>query len=49
MGRGGPNKPTPFSQMDWETLKFHLQTALYICATSLGFGLFGFLLAGQLP
>lgn len=31
--------------MDWDELRFHLITAIYVCATSLGFGLVGLLLA----
>lgn len=27
--------------MDWETLRFHLVTGIYVCATVLGFGLVG--------
>lgn len=34
--------------MDWEEIKYHLQTALLVCATSLGFGLVGILIARTL-
>jgi hypothetical protein len=35
--------------MDWNELRFHLTTALYVCATSLGAGLFGLAIAKVLP
>lgn len=34
---------------DWDELRFHLITALYVCATSLGFGLVGILIARAMP
>lgn len=35
--------------MDWEDIKFHLHTMLLICASSIGFGLVGILVARALP